>query len=256
MNTLTIDADGRAITKRFSSRHLCRLELEQTQAAYALTSQSSAFRVPAVQQHDDTSITFEYFSHARTLSHLLSYEFNAALRLIPAIADAVQSLQLSLQFSERRELGVDSLNAATPKGFLHGDLTVNNILVSEQQLVIIDWNSAKWVPAPFNFGPLIWDPVWLIQGVFLIPGTRQLKFSARRQFCHELLLALHARGSIGDMRTVQAYALQMCEHFYRHAFKPMSKWYQIAKHRNKWKQCDAFWRNDINVNEFAQIQSL
>ena len=82
----------------------------------------------------------------RTLSYLLSYEFNAALQLIPAIADAVQCLQQDLQFSERRELGVDILNAATPKGFLHGDLTVNNILISEQRLVIIDWNSAKWVP--------------------------------------------------------------------------------------------------------------
>jgi hypothetical protein len=256
MNTLTIDADRRAITKRFPSQHLCRLELEQTRAAFALASRTSAFRVPAVRQHDDTSITFEYFSNARTLSYLLSYEFNAALQLIPAIADAVQSLQQDLQFNERRELGVDILNAAAPKGYLHGDLTVNNMLISEQRLVIIDWNSAKWVPAPFNYGPLIWDPVWLIQGVFLIPGTRQLGFSARRQFCHELLLALHARGIAGDMHTMQAYALQVCEYFYRHAFKPMNKWYQIAKHRNKWKQCDAFWRNDINADEFAQIQSL
>jgi len=59
------------------------------------------------------------------------------------------------------------------KGFLHSDLTDNNILINNNyDIIIIDWEPTPIVDSYFNYGNILWDIVWFSNTLLKpSPGT-------------------------------------------------------------------------------------
>ena len=155
-------------------------------------------------------------------------------------------LQENLAHENRKELNCKKLKTSALKSYVHGDFTVHNILIHDEEIVLLDWSSSRWVKHQFNFAPIYWDFIWFIQSVFLIPETNDFGNEQKREISKLFVVCYLSLTTKNSLEEIANYAIRVNRYFYEEIFLKKSKWYQVLRHRFKWNNCNRFWLKTLN----------
>lgn len=155
-----------------------------SRAAHAISAGGASFYSPRVLAADSASGTaeFEWIPNAPPISRLIAggCEPDALFR---RVAQALCDIHDGLHADERRTSNrLERIASESPRGFIHGDFTIDNVLRRDATggIVVVDWSLAPWLDEAANYGPLLWDVTWMVQSIlmlhpFRIPTARRFR---------------------------------------------------------------------------------
>lgn len=149
-----------------------RREIETASAAALVANEAGFFRVPQVLDADVGSgwVDFERIEGAVPLSALKTWNDRSEFAFRCA-ADSLHRIHANLVLPERiRSDRLDSIEARSPEAFMHGDYTIDNVMLETPatRIAIVDWSAAPWLSADANFGPVLWDVAWMAQSICML----------------------------------------------------------------------------------------
>lgn len=245
-DSLILSEDRLWLTKSFESESLCNIELNRTIEAFSLSKSTSFFDVPAIKFVKDKSIEIAYYPDSVTYADLLVNDFEKAKELIPKIVRTILFLQGNLKHKFKSHLECEQLNTKGEKSFVHGDFTVHNLLIEDKDIILIDWSSSRWIPQQFNYASIHWDFIWFIQGIFLISSSNKFQRKKKNKIARILVDNYVSGKKSGELLEIAKYAIIVENYFFQNIFKKNSRWFRILKHRQKWVNCETFWKEIIN----------
>lgn len=164
--------------------HLMRVEVEKTRLGYELGQATGLFRVPRILDYDaDTgTVTFERVHDLRTMRDALATAPNRDVvsrvgHVLAAIHD-----NLALPDEIRKPLPVALQEPHDTEVFIHGDFTVENLLISERSgtIVVLDWQMTSAHGCEATWGTRFFDISCFIGTLFFRPLEKFL--GAKKEF--------------------------------------------------------------------------
>ena len=168
-------------------------ELEMSAAAYELSKETKLFKVAAIKNHDisQRKITYEFipeqisfrkYYNAKARFGFSKKDYIETEKQFNKIGKSLFAIHSNSSFFEpvpKRKFPSSFLSKSTINTddyvYIHGDFTMNNVLISPQQndqLYIIDWNVSPIFDFSANYAPRFWDLSFFISSLFFLsPGT-------------------------------------------------------------------------------------
>jgi tRNA A-37 threonylcarbamoyl transferase component Bud32 len=161
-----------------ASPELMRVEVEKTRRAHKIAEDCGLFRVPEVLDYDEVRgiAVFERLNGIVPICDAVSWgeEYNMVAdklgktlaiihRKLILPSDMIVHLPTSLQFSGNEV-------------FLHGDLSVYNVLIDDsmRKITIIDWQMTNVFGGAATYGTRYFDLVFFIANLYNRPTTQYL----------------------------------------------------------------------------------
>jgi hypothetical protein len=242
---LVVSSDGKTITKRFSTKRDFDEELGQTRAGESLAKKVASFKVPAIVSYDEDrwQIVFQYIEDGKTLRMALLEGEENLDDLCNRISSVVLDLQRGLKYSSKTPLSVPDLKEYSNAVFVHGDLTVDNIIVHNGIIYVVDWSSAPPLGRKFNWAPEWHDLLWLVQSIFLIQNNSSFNYRLKH------IIAKKIVSSILPSRCASSspsYGQALVQYTYRCMLVEKSVGLlgilRRCRHGRKWREVRRFWK--------------
>ncbi|MCP4263607.1 MAG: phosphotransferase [Planctomycetes bacterium] len=177
MSIKTIDISEHTVTKT-DVPALMRVEVEKTQRAYTIGSESGLFRIPQVLDFtEDTGVAvFERLHGIQPFRFSMYIEkqwaaFAKKLGTSLAIIHTKLKLPNNMIFPLPAEL-----DSSREKVFIHGDLSTENVYFAEDRttIVILDWQMTGRHGGQATYGTRYFDLIWFINNLIYRPRIRYL----------------------------------------------------------------------------------
>lgn len=160
-------------------------ELLMSRKMVSFSKHHSQFNVPNVLKidRDNHILTLEHIHNATPLRQYYIYALKKRYKSITSLEDVIKMVAESIAIIHM-EFGTgksiikynlpDIYNNNNYETYLHGDLTLNNVLYNSQEnkIYIIDWSTSSVFPFQANFGCKFWDITFFISSLFVTsPST-------------------------------------------------------------------------------------
>jgi len=243
-NHFEISEDNKVLTKYVDDPIQLNCEIIHTQAGIDCASNTMLFRVPKILSYDEKSISFEYIYPSINYKYLLLQDYQKARMLGKKIVDIILFLQEKLSHKNKLSLEQPIFDDTGDMQwcYVHGDFSMQNILVAEDQILLIDWVSSRWIDNVFNFAPKHWDFLWFVQSLLLTQESQQLKRKQISTLAREMIYEYLKKQEITTPIELAAWAINMNTYLYHNQFLKKSRWYSILKHHWGWAFYRKFWK--------------
>ena len=170
-NDITVDYAKGFIVKTYDY-HDILVEKRNTIFAFEMEKEG-LFYIPDVLNKDASkSIEFEFIPDLQPIKLIVQNQMDYLYKIGKALS--LIHLNYTLPLAYKREsswINQFSKERIFPKGFLHGDFTVNNVQLQKgtNKLYVIDWASSYLAGPSFNYGICVWDVCLFINSLFYYP---------------------------------------------------------------------------------------
>lgn len=155
-----------------------RIEVEKTIRAFDIGCQSGLFRVPRILDYDESKgrVVFERIHDIQGIRHLVSFGSRYGM-LLEKSGIALAAIHGGLELpAEMKILLPDEFVHDGNEVFLHGDFSIDNVCVHNNNLeiVILDWQMTKVHGGVASYGTRYFDVVWFINNLFTKSFTKYM----------------------------------------------------------------------------------
>jgi len=212
----TVEIEENTVAKT-SAPDLMRVEVEKTRRAYEIGKDCGLFRVPKVLEHDETAgrALFERLDSIRPVREAVPWG-KQYIALAETLGTSLAIIHRELTLPDEMRIPLPT-EFALPHNevFLHGDLSVDNVLVgpSWPPIVIIDWQFTPGFGGRATFGSRYFDIMWFMGNLirrstprFLLANpVRPVAKAFMESYCQEV-------GLSWDPNEFAAYAKRSLKH--------------------------------------------
>lgn len=192
---------------------LMRVEVEKTKRALQISRHSGLFKIPEIIDYDATKgkVVFERIADIHGVRHAVSHgqEYGKILERIGiALAEIHKKLELPDNMVEYLP---DEFSFTGNEVFLHGDFSVDNICVSDNDhaIIILDWQMTKVHGGNATYGTRYFDIVWFINNLFTKPFHKYLSGPSVKHAAEKFLSGYISNSDVSwDTREFASYMMK------------------------------------------------
>lgn len=189
------------VFRKYISKDRYHKELQRSILVDGLGSKTDLFKTLNVLGHSDENCKIEFqiiepFSFRK--SYLQASRFFCAKEKLTVLKELFVRLGEVLAYIHSikpvssadcfpKGFFEDRFNKQTDEVFIHGDFTMNNIFIYNNEFTIIDWNTSSLFDFHAEVGPAYWDISFFASSLFNISFTTLFSYQQKKFLMNEFL---------------------------------------------------------------------